>query len=521
MNIAPLAIVPATSARQQRRRQRRTWWLGYLSVFTLGLMVAGMAWKRSYQQQFGLALAALVITLAAWAIRPIVALHLTLFFALIGDAVTISWFPFNKNLSSRESILYFADDVTISPLEVVLVFAVMATLLRNVSTTGRLLRPGPMLRPLLIFSALVGFGFANGMASGGDLRVAIFEMRPLLYIAMVYILATNVCEHSHQYRYLMWTAMSAVFVQSLFSLHYLTGLSQPARDNLESLTEHGSSIGMNVFIILLFAALAFRGVSGITRLILLAGAIPVGWVYLLSQRRAAVIGLGAAIVLFFVLLHQRQRRTFWKVAPVVGIAVVGYLGAFWNSTSDAGFPAQAVKTVIAPDQVSAKDQSSDLYRKIENFDLSITIRSAPVTGLGFGQKFLRPVPLPDISNFEFYEYIPHNSMLWIWIKTGFAGFVAVFYMFGRSIMLGVAKLKRMTYPTDLLAHTGALLFLVTYAIYTYVDIAFDARNTVFLGFAIAMSTSVVKSSTPDDEEIQPVPSSARLVPLREYAGGNV
>lgn len=521
MNVTPLSIAPATSARQQRRRQRRTWWLSYLSVFMIGLMVAGMAWKRSYQQQFGLALAALVITLAAWAIRPMVGLHLTMFFALIGDAVTISWFPFNKNLSSRESILYVADDVTISPLELVLVFAVMATLLRNVSTTGRLIRHGPMLRPLLVFSALVGFGFANGMAKGGDLRVAIFEMRPLLYIAMVYILATNVLEHSYQYRYLMWTSMLAVFVQSLFSLHYLTGLSQPVRDNLESLTEHGSSIGMNVFIILLFAALAYRGVSGMTRLILLAGAIPVGWVYLLSQRRAAVIGLGTAIILFFVLLFWRQRRTFWKVAPIVTIAAIGYTGAFWNSTSDAAFPAQAIKTVIAPDQLSAKDQSSDLYRQIENYDLSITIRSSPITGLGFGQKFLRPVPLADISNFEFYEYMPHNSMLWIWIKIGFAGFVTVFYMFGRSIMLGVAKLRRMTHPPDVLVTTGAVLFLVSFAIYTYVDIAWDARNTVFLGFAIAVCTSVVRSSTAEDEEIQPIPPTAQLVPTRDYAGGNV
>ena len=238
---------------------------------------------------------------------------------------------------------------------------------------------------------------------------------------------------------------------------------------------------------------------------------------MLSQRRAAVIGLGASLILFFVLLFWRQRRTFWKVAPIVLIAVVGYLGVFWNSTSDAAFPAQAVKTVIAPDQVSAEDQSSDLYRQIENFDLHYTIRSSPITGLGFGQKFLRPVPLPDISSFEFYEYIPHNSMLWIWIKMGFAGFVAAFFMFGRSIMLGVAKLKRMRYPPDVLANTGALLFLVTFAIYTYVDIAWDARNTVFLGFTIAMCTSVVRSSTPDDAPMETAPSSSSLL-LRRAPG---
>ena len=47
-----------------------------------------------------------------------------------------------------------------------------------------------------------------------------------------------------------------------------------------------------------------------------------------------------------------------------------------------------------------------------------TIKAKPITGLGFGQRFYRPFPLPDISFFPFYEYMPHNSVLWIWIKTG-------------------------------------------------------------------------------------------------------
>ncbi len=46
---------------------------------------------------------------------PRVGLHLPMFFAQIVDAITVSWFPFNKNLSSKESILYFDDQLTITP----------------------------------------------------------------------------------------------------------------------------------------------------------------------------------------------------------------------------------------------------------------------------------------------------------------------------------------------------------------------------------------------------------------------
>jgi hypothetical protein len=486
MSVSSYSLHRTSSVRQQLWRQRRVWLFGYASVFLVGLMVAGMAWKRSYQQEFGVALGMLVVTMAAWMIRPRLGLHLTMFLALIGDTVTVSWFPFNKNLSSHESILFVGDGLTVSPLEIVLVVGLIVVVLRNVSATRRALRHGTLFWPLMAFVGFVAFGFVRGIGSGGDVRVAIFEMRPLLYIPLMYLLVTNVCEERKDYRHLLWTAMAAVFLQSLLSLRYMNTLTPEVRDNMESLTEHGSSIGMNVFFMLLFAALTYRGISRAVRLLMVLCSMPIAWVYLESQRRAAVIGLGLCLLLFFAVLFWRQRRTFWKVAPIAIILVVGYLGAFWNSTSNAGFPAQAAKTVIAPDSLSAKDQSSDLYRKIENYDLSVTIRSSPVFGLGFGQRFLRPVPLADISVFEFYEYIPHNSTLWIWIKLGFGGFALVFFLFGRAVMLGAARLRRLRDPVDALAMTGALMFVVSFAIYTYVDIAYDPRNSVLLGFAFAM-----------------------------------
>ena len=57
---------------------------------------------------------------------------------------------------------------------------------------------------------------------------------------------------------------------------------------------------------------------------LLAASIPVMWVYLVGQRRAAVVGLVGGFVLFGVMLFWRQRRTFWKVVPVVTLVADGY-----------------------------------------------------------------------------------------------------------------------------------------------------------------------------------------------------
>ena len=98
-----------------------------------------------------------------------------------------------------------------------------------------------------------------------------------------------------------------------------------------------------------------------------------------------------------------------------------------------GFGAIAIKSVIAPGALSKEDESSDLYRRIENYDLVYTAHAKPLTGVGFGKPFYRPVPLPDISFDVFYQYIPHNSILWIWLKTGYLGFVALLFVIAATL----------------------------------------------------------------------------------------
>ena len=223
------------------------------------------------------------------------------------------------------------------------------------------------------------------------------------------------------------------------------------------------------------------------RLVLLGMSVPIVWVYFLSNRRAAVIGLLTGVAMLAVILFWRQPRTFWKFAPVATELVTVYVGAYWHSTADVGFPAQAIKSVIAPGAVSDRDASSDAYRVIENKDLNYTIRQNPITGVGFGNPFYQPLPLPDISaNFEFHNHIPHNSMLWIWLQTGFAGFIALLYVLGRSLMLGASKIRRLPDGANTAALSSATIFIAMFFVFAFVDIAWDARNTMLLGVAFAM-----------------------------------
>jgi O-antigen ligase len=483
------------SVARQIVRERWTWRFIYLAMLMVGAVLTVLAWRRA-PGGISVAAALLLIVLGAWAVRPLVALHLTVFFVLVGDSVTTPWYPMAKNFSSTESILYFADRLTFSPLDLTLGFAMACLLLRRVANQVPLVK-SPLLRPLLVFTGFVVLGFVYGIARGGNSRVAVFEVRPLLYLPIVYVLASNLCRTAQQYRRLLWTAMGAVLCNSLLALYRYSGLSHSQKSSLESLGEHGAGVGMNTLFVLLFSACFLRGSSTRSRCVLILMALPVGWVYFLSNRRAAVIGLLAGLALLSVILFWRQPRTFWKAVPIVSVLLVVYVAAFWNSKSSAAFPAQAVKSVVSPNSLSARDQSSDLYRQIENNDLNFTIRQTKLMGVGFGNPFYQPYPLPDISsNFEFHSFIPHNSILWIWLQTGFAGFVAMMYMLGRALMVGASKIRRATDSLDVMAVTAAALFIAMLSVFTYVDIAWDARNMVLLGVAMALCANFPVPAAP-------------------------
>jgi len=230
----------------------------------------------------------------------------------------------------------------------------------------------------------------------------------------------------------------------------------------------------------------FRVASIRERAALAVASVPVFWLYFLTQRRAAFIALGVAGVAVFATLRWRRPAMFRIAAPLVALLMVGYIGAFWNTTTGIGFPAQALKSVVAPNEVTDRNSSSDVYRQIETIDLNFTIKQGKLLGLGFGQAFYRPYPLADLSGFDFAAYIPHNSILAIWIKTGFGGMVSLFCILGTTIMNGARRLRLITSPSETTVLLLGISFVMMLAVFAYVDIAWDATNMMMLGLSAAI-----------------------------------
>lgn len=439
---------------------------------------------------YGAAVLAFGLLLLVGLIRPPLGLALLIPLAIVGDAVAMPWWPVIKNLSSSESILYTANQLKVKPAEIMLL-AVAAVWL-TVRWVGRREKPlvyGVFWGPLLVFTVTIVLGLVWGVGRGGDFRIAIFEAAPLLYIPIVYLLAVNLFTSIGQYHRVIWGVMAALTFEAIHTWVVLSSLRENIPDDASPL-EHTAALHMNLVFLMLVGSIWFGTKRIGLRLLLVIITVPTLFIYLDAERRAAVVGLIIGGLFLAGVLFSRDRAKFKRVVPAMMVFALLYCGAFWNVETGIGFPAQAIKIILVPDASAEADASSDLYREIENFDLNATIRGNPVLGVGFGQPFDQPIPLPDISFFEFWEYIPHNSVLWMWLKVGIVGFLAFLYLVALAIARGVRSAAEAEDPDDARMISTVAAFVPMTFVVAFVDITFDGQTTVLLGFALAMLASI-------------------------------
>ena len=422
-------------------------------------------------------------------IQPRYGIYLLIFFTLVGDSTLMYWFPFVKNFSSSESLFYLNDAIIFSPLELYIVLIFVSWLGRGAMQRKFDFYRSELFWPVVVFLAFVVFGLIYGVGTGGDLNIALWESRAIFYMAAMLILASNLLTRREHLHYVMWAAMIALFIEGLIGSHYFLVKLKGSLAGVQAITEHSAAIHMNTLFVFAVSVWLYQG-SAAKRLVLPLMIAPVLLTYLATQRRASYIALIIALIFIAILLFKENRRAFWLLVPPAALIGLLYLGAFWNSGSAVGQPARAVKSVIADDQADTRDQYSNIYRQIENLNLRFTMHQRPLTGVGFGQKFYTIWPLADISFFEWWEYLAHNSIIWIWLKTGVGGFVAMLYLIGTTIMVGVRTLWRM--PRDdlsAIALTGTL-YIVMHFIYAYVDISWDAQSMVYVGMMMGILSAM-------------------------------
>jgi hypothetical protein len=466
------------TAQAQQQRAVTTWrlWFGALIGITV-LTALFMLYIKPIPVPLGVVVAVGIV--AAIAYQPRYGIYLILLGTLVGDALLLPAYPFVKNFSSAESLLYLHNALIFSPLELSLVLVLVLWLGKAAMRHQLKFVTGALFGPARLFMLTLIFGLVYGLGTGGDLNIALWEVRPIFYLFLLLIFVSNLLEKPAHFSNMIWVSMIALGIEGIVGSYYYFVVLKMNLSLVESITEHSAAIHMNTLFVLLLASWLYQA-SPAKRWLLFFLVPPVLLTYLATQRRAAFLSLGVALVLLLLILHQENRRLFWRLAPLAGLVGILYIGIFWNSNSTLALPVQALRSVIAPQQGSS-DALSNLYREIENDNVSFTIQMAPLTGVGFGNKFYIIRQMPDISFFAWWEYIVHNSIFWIWMKTGFFGFLAMLYLIGTSIMTGARLLGRIKERDQKAIILTATLYLVMHFLYAYADMSWDNQSMVYVG----------------------------------------
>lgn len=464
----------------QQQQQRailtwRLWFCGFMGITALTALF--MLYVKPIPVPLGAVVALGLV--AAIAYQPRYGLYLILFATLLGDSLLMPAYPFVKNFSSAESLLYINSALIFSPLELSLALVLILWLGKAAMRRQMKFITGSLFGPALFFMVMIIFGFLYGVGRRGDLNIGLWEVRPIFYLFLILILVSNLLEKPEHFSTMIWVSMIALGIEGIVGSYYYFAVLKMNLNLVDRITEHSAAIHMNTLFVFLLASWLYK--ASPTKRWLLFGLIPpVLLTYLVTQRRAAFLSLGIALVLILFMLYKENRRVFWRLTPIVTVVGLLYIGIFWNSNSAIGLPVQALRSVVAP-QTGSNDELSNLYREIENDNVSFTIAMAPLTGVGFGNKFYIIRPMPDISFFIWWEYIVHNSIFWIWMKAGYFGFLAMIFLIGTSIMTGAHLVGRLRDGDQKAIVLTATLYLVMHFLYAYADMSWDNQSMVYVG----------------------------------------
>ena len=342
--------------------------------------------------------------------------------------------------------------IVVSPAEIIVGTAVLTLLIRGVSRRDIRFPRSALSRALAALLLVILVAMARGRLAQGDFQIMVDEVRPFLYVGALYLLATQAMRTRGQLWALFWVDILATGfkgLQGTYRFIVVRDVNPPP----EAIVAHDESVFFNLFI-LLTAGLWLFGIRGRLRIVATLLLPFVVTADLANDRRAAwiifALGMVLLVVASWVSCPERRRRI---VAFVIVFSVFSavYLPAFWSSTGTVAQPARALRSEFDP---SARDEASNLYRQVERTDLGIDIRVSTPQGMGFGRPIPHPIPLPyDASATDpLIDYVPHNTILYFWLRTGVAGELAFWFVIGAATVLAGRVLRS---PDRRLALLGA------------------------------------------------------------------
>jgi hypothetical protein len=314
----------------------------------------------------------------------------------------------------------------LTPVECLLVVALVAVLLERLRKDLPLRLPGPLTVPLALVVLAGVAGAVTGHFAGVSTRNLMFAGRQLVWLPLVPLLVVNVVETEREVRGALAFAASLALAKALIGLAgVLAGVGIVVEGATITYYEPTANWLMMLVILTVVAALLLRArlpgwVIAATPLLLLS--------LTLSFRRSFwVAGLLALVLVVLLGSRPLGRRIALVAVLLLGVAI-------WTLERQ---PAQTQTPIveraqsIEPSKVQANQQ--DRYRIDELRNVTAAIRKEPITGLGLGGQWEAVHPLGvEHENGRAYT---HVDVLWWWMKLGILGVFAYLSLMGTMVAI--------------------------------------------------------------------------------------
>jgi O-antigen ligase len=249
-------------------------------------------------------------------------------------------------------------------------------------------------------------------------------------------------------------------------------------------TSHGDSILFSAALFLVVAEAAERPKPReLIRAALLAAVILVGAIE--NGRRAfwAMVAMTAAVA-FFITPARPWKRLLLRYV-LIGVPVLAlYVGVGWNRGGRIFGPVQTFRGML-----DTSTSRSSYWREVENWNIAMSLREAPLTGMGLGGHYTEVMPNDDISMFyPEYRQWPHNAVLGLLLLLGPFGFTAVSGLLGLALYLATRSYRLAEAPGDRVAAFGCIAALIACLVLAWSDLGPGFLQYKFLA-ALAVTVS--------------------------------
>ncbi len=401
------------------------------------------------------------------------------------DAVTTK-VPFYLNLNTSTGI----GPLVFNPVELLLVMMVGAWFWRATISREWHLHRVPNTGLAVVFLLMLVFFTGFGLARGGDWKAALWEIRALYYLCFVYFIAAQIIRTRRQVQICVWIIIIGVAIKGFQGCWRYFITRGGDLGSLRAILGHEDSLFI-VTVLVLLAAYFFLGYRGREFKFLLATLPSNLLTFVFNQRRITYGVLGLSLGIVVAMLPREQLKKALYIVIPFAILFTLYTAAFWNKTGGGlAMPAQKIKSMFVK-QEGTVDNESNEWRELELINLKATVRAYPL-GIGFGNQYLIVVPYADIGEeFPLWRWIPHCALFWVWIKTGFVGFVIFWLFFGTAIVQAMIDYRAMRDPYFKALALMIILFIVGQVIIAYYDLQITFyRNMIYLGVAMALGTAI-------------------------------